>query len=304
MQKSVIHGATVARTSFQTTGAAGLDHDSPPMLLYHKAKRLGVWDPREIDLTADVAEWQTLTGPERDLLLRVTALFQAGEESVTLDLLPLMLVIAREGRVEEELFLTTFLWEEGKHTEFFRRFLDEVVGADGDLHYLHQQSYRRIFYEELPGAMNGLLTDSSPAAQARAAVTYNMIVEGVLAETGYHGYHEALSRRGVLPGLREGLGYVKRDESRHIAYGVYLLSRLVAEDESLWPAIEARMAELLEPALGVVTETFALYDEMPFGLELDEFLDYARGQFAKRFARIEKARAVGVAAVDFEEEGG
>jgi ribonucleoside-diphosphate reductase beta chain len=211
-------------------------------------------------------------------------------------------VIAREGRVEEELFLTTFLWEEGKHTEFFRRFLDEVVGADGDLHDLHPPSYRRIFYEELPGAMNGLLTDSSPAAQARAAVTYNMIVEGVLAETGYHGYHEALSRRGVLPGLREGLGYVKRDESRHIAYGVYLLSRLVAEDETLWPAIEARMAELLEPALGVVTETFALYEEMPFGLELDEFLDYARGQFAKRFARIEKARAVGVAAVDFEEE--
>jgi ribonucleoside-diphosphate reductase beta chain len=302
VKNSEIHGATVARSSFQTTGPAGLDHESPPMRLYHKAKRLGVWDPRSIDLRADVEEWRTLTEPERDLLLRVTALFQAGEEGVTLDLLPLLLVVAREGRVEEELYLTTFLWEEAKHTEFFRRFLDEVVGATGDLHGLHQPSYRRIFYEDLPSAMNALLTDASPAAQARAAVTYNMIVEGVLAETGYHGYHEALTRRGVLPGLREGLGYVKRDESRHIAYGVYLLSRLVAEDESLWPAIEARMGELLEPALGVVTEMFALYDEMPFGLELDEFLDYARGQFAKRFARIEKARAVGVGAVDFEEE--
>ena len=31
------------RTSFQTTGPAGLDHDSLPMRLYHKAKRLGVW---------------------------------------------------------------------------------------------------------------------------------------------------------------------------------------------------------------------------------------------------------------------
>lgn len=285
------------RRSFQTTGPAGLDHDSLPMRLYHKAKRLGVWDPRSIDLAEDVREWQLLSDPERDLLLRVTSLFQAGEEGVVLDLLPLMLVISREGRVEEELYLTTFLWEEAKHTEFFRRYLDEVIRAAGDLHHLHQPSYRRIFYDELPAAMGALLEDPSPATQARAAVTYNMIVEGVLAETGYHGYHQALSRRGVLPGLRDGLAYVKRDESRHIAYGVYLLARLVAEDGSLWPAVEERMAELLEPALGVVTETFALYDEMPFGLELDEFLDYARGQFAKRFARIERARSEGVAAI-------
>jgi hypothetical protein len=33
-------------------------------------------------------------------------------------------------------------------------------------------SYRTIFYDELPAAMNRLLTDSSPEALARAAVTY------------------------------------------------------------------------------------------------------------------------------------
>jgi ribonucleoside-diphosphate reductase beta chain len=62
------------------------------------------------------------------------------------------------------------------------------------------------------------------------------------------------------------------------------------------------MAELLEPALGVIGETFALDDEMPFGLDLDEFLDYARGQFAKRFARIERARAEGLVAAVIEED--
>lgn len=35
-------------------------------------------------------------------------MFQAGEESVTLDLLPLIQVIAGEGRIEEEMFLTSF----------------------------------------------------------------------------------------------------------------------------------------------------------------------------------------------------
>ena len=43
-------------------------------------------------------------------------------------------VIGAEGRLADGLFLTAWLWEEGKHTEFFRRFLDEVVGDTGDLH--------------------------------------------------------------------------------------------------------------------------------------------------------------------------
>src|SRR4051812_49146441 len=110
----------------------GLDRDSPPLRLYQKAKRLGIWDPAAIALDVDREQWQRLDDPERDLLLRVTSLFQAGEESVVRDLVPLLLVMADEGRLEDELFLTAFLWEEGKHTDFFRRFLDEVAGA-GDV---------------------------------------------------------------------------------------------------------------------------------------------------------------------------
>jgi len=260
------------------------------MRLYRKAKRLGIWDPAAIDLGRDVEDWRRLSDDERDLLLRATALFQAGEESVVHDLVPLMLVIAREGRLEEELFLTTFLFEEAKHTEFFRRVLDEVVGEPGDLTRFETPSYRAIFYEELPAAMGALLDDPSPAAQARALVTYNMIVEGVLAETGYHGYFAALARQGLMPGLQKGLALLKRDESRHIGYGVYALSRLVRADPALWDVVEARMSELLPQAVGVVEETFAPYDPVPFGLELGEFVAYATGKFQKRYARIERAR--------------
>jgi ribonucleoside-diphosphate reductase beta chain len=250
-----------------------------------------VWDPREIDLAQDAEEWPRLAPDERDLLLRVTSLFQAGEESVVLDLVPLLLVIGREGRLEEELFLTAFLWEEGKHAELFRRYLDEVGGGGGDLARFHGPAYRALFDEELPRTMGALLEDASPAAQARAVVTYTIVVEGVLAETGYHGYFTALERAGVLPGLRRGLELVQRDESRHIAYGIYLLARLLHADRGLWPIVEERMNELLPAALAVVEETFAPYDAMPFGLELEEFLAYARAQFGKRYARLERARS-------------
>ena len=39
----------------QTTSERGLDHSLLPMRLYHKAKKLGVWDPRDIDLTPKLA---------------------------------------------------------------------------------------------------------------------------------------------------------------------------------------------------------------------------------------------------------
>jgi ribonucleoside-diphosphate reductase beta chain len=262
------------------------------MRLYQKAKRLGTWDPAAIDFTRDRELWSGLNADEQGAILQITSLFQAGEEGVTLDLLPLIMVIAEEGRLEEELFLTTFLFEEGKHVEFFRRFLDQVCGAVGDLHGFHTPSYRTIFYEELPAAMNRLREDRSTEAQIRAAVTYNMIVEGVLAETGYQSYFLALERNELMPGLREGLAHVKLDESRHIAYGVYLLSRLVDDDPQLWEVAESRMSELLPHALSFIEETFAGYGPTsPFGVRLDELTEYAQRQFAKRLDRIRRGAA-------------
>ena len=84
--------------AFQTVDRA-LDGDSLPMRLYEKAKRLGVWNPSDIDLTRDREEWPALTEEQRDALLQTTSLFVAGEEAVTLELLPLVLAIARDGFV-------------------------------------------------------------------------------------------------------------------------------------------------------------------------------------------------------------
>lgn len=279
-----------AHLGFVTTSAEGLRRGSPPMRLYEKAKRFGIWNPSAIDFRQDKLDWVRMTELEQDVLLHLTSLFQAGEEAVTSDILPLMLAISREGRVEEELYLATFLFEEAKHTDFFRRFLDEVAGVDYDLSPYHSPSYHKLVYEALPAAMNALLTDASPAAQVRASVTYNMIVEGVLAETGYHAYLTALERSGLMPGQCQGIRLLKQDESRHIAYGIFLISRLIASDPGLLAVAEATLNDLLDPALGVVADTFECYPVMPFGLEPLEFTNYALMQFQKRLERLERAR--------------
>ncbi|GIW70739.1 MAG: ribonucleotide-diphosphate reductase [Planctomycetota bacterium] len=277
-----------------------LDPQSPVLRLWHKAKQLGTWDPRSLDFRRDAAHWQERTEREQDATLRLLALFLGGEESVALDLVPLIWAVAREGRLEEEMFLAAFLWEEAKHVEAFHRFLDEVTGEPGDLGRYFTPSYQRLFGEELPRAMGQLLADPSPPAQAEASVTYHMFVEGVLAETGYHAFFEALTRQGLFPGLREMITLVQRDESRHIAYGVHLLSRLVAEHgDPVWAAIERRMHELLPLAHGLIVESLSPYgDDIPYGLDLQTYLTIAQQQFERRYRRIERARRQTLAEID------
>jgi ribonucleoside-diphosphate reductase beta chain len=261
------------------------------MRLWQKAKKLGVWDPRDIDLTQDRRDWVRLQPPEQDILLRLTSLFQAGEEAVVLDLLPLVALVAGEGRLEEEMYLTSFLWEEAKHVETFRRFLDEVACRREDLSHYHGPCYRQMFYEELPADLGRLRHDPSPVAQARASVTYNLIVEGVLAETGYHTYYQTLRANGLMPGMQQAVDLLKRDESRHLAYGVFLLSRLVAvHGDPVWEAIRERMQVLVQLSVKMVEETFTPYEVVPFGLRPEDFVAYALGQFEQRMTRVEKAR--------------
>lgn len=279
------------RSTFKSAGL-GLDTQLYPMRLWHKAKKLGIWNPQDLDFTKDIQDWLTLTDREKDLLLRLTGQFQAGEESVTYDLLPLLLVMAEEGRIEEEMFLTSYLWEEAKHVEGFSRFLEEVTGTHGGLEHYYTEAYQAIFFEALPRAMNRLREDQTPETLAEAAVTYQMIVEGVLAETGYHAYYTMLERNDLMPGLREMVLNIQRDESRHIGYGVFLLSRLVAEHgEAVWQRIDRRMQELIPVAVQHIGQSLEPYgDDLPFGITVDEFIDFGMAQFQKRYARIERAR--------------
>ena len=284
--------------TFKTT-REGLDYGLRPMRLFAKAKALGTWDPAAIDLEADAADWNTLTDPERDLLLRLSAQFGAGEESVTTDLLPLLGWAAAQGRLEDELFLTAYLWEESKHVEAFDRFLRRVARFEGDLENYLTPAYRAHFAETQPAAMDRLRTDHSTEALVNALVTYQMGTEGILAETGYFAYFSVLKDRGIMPGMQQTIQLIQRDESRHVGYGIYLLSRLIAEGgDAVWDQIEARLSEVLMGAMAVVGEMLAPYgDDVPFGLSVETYVEYAQGQFQKRYARLEKARTTPLAEI-------
>jgi len=268
---------------FATT-SRGLNRDSFPMQLFQKAKVYGTWNPTDIDLSKDKNDWEKLDEGQKKIITHLSGLFMAGEEAVTLDLLPLMGVIAKEGRIEEEIYLTSFLWEEAKHTEFFARYTEEVMIGPTNFEEFHGPLYKVLFYEKLPRTLSRLETDPSPLAQLKASATYNIIVEGTLAETGYEAYHKMLKENDIMPGMQEGITKLKQDESRHIAYALYLIERLLKENKKLVEPLEKELEDLLYDATNIIQEIFSFYDDeqVPFGLEKEWFLNHAVKQFQKR----------------------
>ena len=276
---------------FGALNEGGLNWASMPLKLF-AGGNAKFWDPATIDFSRDRADWESLTEVEREYATRLCAQFVAGEEAVTKDIQPFMGAMRAEGRLGDEMYLTQFAFEEAKHTQVFRLWLD-AVGITEDLHgYLDElPSYRQIFHHELPESLNALTADPSPAAQIRASAVYNHVVEGMLALTGYHAWHRICVDRHILPGMQELVRRIGDDERRHMAWGTFTCRRHVAADDANWTVFEATMNELIPLALGVTEDGFALYgDDVPFDLSKEEFLQYSTDKGMRRFGTISSAR--------------
>jgi ribonucleoside-diphosphate reductase beta chain len=291
----------MTRTRYGSLAAGGLNWDSLPLKLF-AGGNAKFWNPADIDFSRDRADWESLTERERDYATRLCAEFIAGEEAVTKDIQPFMAAMRAEGRLGDEMYLTQFAFEEAKHTQVFRLWLD-AVGISDDLHgYLDElPAYRQMFNEELPDSLNRLFVDPSPAAQVRASVTYNHVVEGMLALTGYYAWHKICVERGILPGMQELVRRIGDDERRHMAWGTFTCRRHVAADDANWTVFETRMNELIPLALRLIEEGFALYgDDMPFDLSVDEFMQYSSDKGMRRFGTISSARGRPVGEIDLD----
>ncbi len=298
MTRSIAHGK---RTGFASLGRGGLNFDSFPMRLFAKGNAKH-WNPADIDLTQDARDFAALTDDERWWTTMLAAQFMAGEESVTQDLQPFVAAMAAEGRLADEMYLTQFVFEEAKHTEAFRRWFD-AVGLTDDLHPFIEENtaYRQIFTEELPASLYALADDPSPRNQIRASVTYNHIVEGTLALTGYYIWAKICKSRGILPGMQRIIKHIGDDERRHMAWGTFTCRRHVAADDALFDVVDERMQELLVPAMGVVTAPFdrlAEGEEPPFAIDLNELAEYAMDKIGRRLGAIESARGANLRDID------
>jgi ribonucleoside-diphosphate reductase beta chain len=274
--------------------------DSAYFRLYQKAKQLH-WDPATIDLSADREQWQLI---KRDFteeryaeqILRLTSLFYEGEESVTKTLSPFCSAVSRAGLgIDKELFLTTQLYEEAKHFEFFARYFAEVFEIDGSITAQYMTAApRAVLISDLEEVTERLRREDDPARLkatfAEALTHYMGVVEAMLARTGYVGAHDALASRGWLPGLQEGYRLIKRDEGRHVAFGMRCIAELTTEH----PEYRSIVQDVFERHLPNVLATVQEFDYPHPLVDLDKLTAYALAQY-ERFAA---AAGLGEADVD------
>jgi putative sterol carrier protein/1,2-phenylacetyl-CoA epoxidase catalytic subunit len=215
----------------------------------------GNWSATELDFTQDREDWHgTFSELERKAALWNYSLFFHGEDSVTDNLSPYIDAAPRE---EQKYFLATQQVDEARHSVFFARFMKEVVNRGDDigssLAATHDEltwGFRKTF-EHLDKVADGLRRDKSKPNFAAAICMYHIVVEATLAQTGQHFIEEYLNERGIMPGFREGMENVSRDEQRHIGFGVKCLSDLVREDPDCKYAVADLLREVVPLTVGL-----------------------------------------------------
>ena len=249
--------------------------------LYTNSKRLA-WDPAAVDLTRDAADWTVIrrdfaTEEYARQLHQLCAFFLAGEESVTSTLAPLLGAVSRlRLGVDIECYLTSQIYEEAKHFEFFSRYFREVLGEESfALVSALTAAPQAVLIDDLDATTDRVRAETDPATLRAAlveAVTHYMgVVEAMLARTGYVGAGDALAARNWLPGLQEGFRLIRRDEGRHVSFGIHFLREMTTAHPELVPVVQSTF----ERHLPNVLATVQAFDYPHPIVDLDKLTQYA-----------------------------
>jgi ribonucleoside-diphosphate reductase beta chain len=227
-----------------------------PQQLYELWERQN-WQAHAIDLSKDVEDWAALPEEDRAEMVWGLSSFFVGEERVTTQFSGIVMSYEDQS---EEAYLTTQQVDEARHTQFFSRFYDEVIGTGGGIDAQLERvredlndAFVTLFDEHLVDACKRLVADPADArAKVDFVTTYHMVIEGILALTGQFFITDHLEKRGILPGFVEGFKLISQDEHRHVAYGTWYLQRATRDNPELARRVQDKLAELLPVAAGVL----------------------------------------------------
>jgi ribonucleoside-diphosphate reductase beta chain len=261
------------------------------------------WDPYDIEgLEGDKEKFLEVepTAAEFEEFRTAVSRFGAGEEAVTEDLMPLALVLED---INDQMFVSSQIYEEGKHTQFFDRYWREVVDpVAAELGYEQtnptDQRYFNDHYvallDETEAAMERLLTDDTPANRARAYCHYHLTVESVLAQTGYYGFTSAFSASGSdevaqrdwpdMNGIVNGITKIRSDEGRHVGFGMNKVRELVQSGQVDEAVVQETLQELMPHVAGTVGDFGDAINPGPLVM-------YARDKLTRRIDIITDAEA-------------
>jgi ribonucleoside-diphosphate reductase beta chain len=267
-----------------------IEQDTPNYrALYYRWERQQ-WSAGTIDFTEDRRQWVEELSPEqRRSFLWGLSSFYVGEEQVTHTLVPFVDAAPTE---EQQVFLTTQLVDEARHTVFFDRFYSGALDAEGDdmKSRLERQTrrlndgFRILLLEMLPAAADAIRRAPDDREKlVEGILLYHIVIEATLALTGQRFLLDYARRNDLLPGFRQGFTAVARDESRHVSFGVKFLKEMVESDPRYIEVVQRALARALPVSLQVIEPPggdMTYFDPLPYGP--DELTAFALGSLTKR----------------------
>jgi ribonucleoside-diphosphate reductase beta chain len=190
------------------------------------------WDAAAIDLAPDAAAWPGLPDERRARLTTLLSSFCVAEQAVAEQLTPYG-DVAKATAMESEESLMAWVFflqrrDEARHARLFDRIAAEVLRFGGDT----PEERRAAAREHVPAGVLELFEAQLPAmagdlAAGRAGLAdgvglYHMLLEGVVFDAGQHAILEDVTD-DALPGIREGVQRVERDERWHVGFGLRCL---------------------------------------------------------------------------------
>ena len=225
------------------------------------------------------------------------AKFGAGEEAVTEDLAPLAIAL---DDINDQMFISSQIYEEAKHAVFFDRYWREVIDPVAKARGIERlpptdeeffnEAYEQLF-DKTEAAMHRLLEDGKNTARNRvdAYCHYHLAVESVLAQTAYYGYQAQYSDTGpefeqfededrtMLDGLIEGITRIRSDEGRHVGFGMHKVQEHVENGDVDEALIQETLQDLLPHIAGIVND-----DQYDTDFDSTPLVEYASEKLSKR----------------------
>jgi len=253
------------------------------------------WAVADLDFSLDRQDWLESDDLDRKATLWSHRLFFNGEERVTATLAPFVWAAPTP---EIEIFLSTQMVDEARHTVFFEKWWHDVVGTEArDMTQLlaeirpeANEGYNALFYDRLPSTAQRLASNPKDFDAFIEGVTlYHIVIEATIALTGQRFELETMREQGLTDrGFYRGFTAVARDESRHVNFGIKILQDAVREDPQRFaPIIQQTLVECLPLISGTLDPPDPRYIT-EFGHTESEILTFAFDSLNKRL------RAIGI----------
>ncbi|MDQ3964042.1 MAG: ribonucleotide-diphosphate reductase subunit beta [Actinomycetota bacterium] len=261
--------------------------------LYYRWERQQ-WSAGDIDFDDDRRQWHEMFGPDlRGTFVWTLAPFYVGRAQVADALVPFVDAAPTE---EQQVFLTTQLVDEARHTVFLDRFYSEVIGSQGtdmrarveaQMPQLNEGS-RVLLLEMMPDVSRRIREDrDNLELLVEGIVLYHLVIEAMLALTVSRFLLNFTREAGFLPGFRQGFTAVARDECRHVLFGVTVLKEMIEHNARYADVVRTKIDDLT-PIVRTVMEPLrgdaSYWGPVPYGA--DDLITFALNSLVKRLRSI------------------